>query len=236
MSVTAATIVRALERQRFQSDLSVLSDLDATHSEAVRAALKGIPSKAKIDLRLLVSAVRSDIAERVAARSATSRDGLSILKYQLSCMSKDELVAMRDQLRARVDAGEGEQPFELGSPGSATINTLAPVRSRLPLCDVEPDDETGGDEPEARPMRRRSIQRIRYRRSMEQSEGDPASPTPPTQKTRPEQRALPAFMPQSASARPWGCPVGVDYESWKNPQMPAWLISEEDYDEKDMQR
>jgi hypothetical protein len=65
---TAATIIAALDRHRLQFDMSALAELDAAHSEAVRAALSGVPRKARIDLRLLLSTVKSEIAERKARK------------------------------------------------------------------------------------------------------------------------------------------------------------------------
>jgi hypothetical protein len=65
---TAAKIIEALAHHRFQSDMTQLAQLDAEHADAVRAALSAVSRRARIDLRLLLSTVKSEIAEREARK------------------------------------------------------------------------------------------------------------------------------------------------------------------------
>lgn len=161
---TAAQILRSLDRHRVQAQFASLADLDDAGHDAVRRALSAVPAGSRIDVDILIASVRADVVRRAEAEAAKRAEvnPLGILKYRLSLMSKGELGAMRDELRAKVDAGEGDQPFEPGTPGALLMDRLGGIAARLHAhtADVEPDDVEDEDKPRP-PRRRGGVPRLR---------------------------------------------------------------------------
>jgi hypothetical protein len=171
---TAAAIMKALERHKFQNDVSMLADLDDAHHDAVRQALSGIAPRSRIDVRLLVADVRRYVSEAEAARRANP-NLRGIFEYGLSVMDDAGLARLRDELRRRREGGEGGAPFLSGAPGFGSVpgsvfpswGTQPPagpqtlpasrVDSLRCVADAEPDPDP--DDESDTPRRRRGVAR-----------------------------------------------------------------------------
>jgi len=209
---TARQLLKAVERSVEASEISAVAGLDPQTRAAVVEALRGVPRTARVDVKRLIDIKRRESAERAAAEAAEREQTaeLDALRYRASIMPMSELVALRDDLRARIRRGEGGGVFHLGRPqefGSMPITAGASDHgpSRLPR-----------------------VARVRSRRAlMEASEDVAAVPAPQALNKRSQQAAGPKLGPQSAPARPMGAPFGSDYGRWRSPGRPPWLLDEE---------
>lgn len=187
---TANQILRSLDRHRAQAQFASLADLDAAHSDAVRRALSAVRPTSRIDVPKLLDSVRRDLAERAERDAQSEPDAAGILRYRLMLMSEGELTGLRDDLRTRVAAGEGDQPFEPGSAGALILSRIDGIATRLRAHDdVEPDVE-----PDPEP--RRSIPRRRPARTTQEA-------TAPAEARAPVEREARSSGPRKRSARPF---------------------------------
>lgn len=177
---TAGALLRELDRRQYQAHLSALGDVADADREAVTRALKQVPRNARVDVAILIETLQKEAAARAEAKAARQPDVLGILNYQMSLISKGELTGLRDGLRARVEAGQGDQPFAPGSAGASIMSRLDSIRSRL--ADVEPDPDLDDDYEDAKP--RRGVPRIRSRRVAGESPVQAGTSTPPRPRTR----------------------------------------------------
>lgn len=213
---TAASLLRQLDAHRTQVQITALTGLDAVAQAEVRRALRGVKGSARIDVDLLIGSVRRDIAERAEREAQREPDVLGILQYRLSLMTQGELVEMRDDLRARVAAGEGDQPLV-----PAITHASVPVGGDDDLDD-ELDDEADD------PPRRRSIQRIPSRRAAASSRS-PRDPANPAQKQ--EQRVSSRISRSLAGfLGPRLLGPGADLDPYYVPMPPPWLLPDEEPD------
>lgn len=163
--ITAAAILKDLDRRTQAREMEALAQLDQTHAEAVRQALGSLKPRATIDVRLLVSDVRA----RVAA--AKVGDGSNAWRYGITLLSDAELKRLRDQLRGgRVAGGRGDELYRRAGipvhmPAYAYVGDAEP--------DEEPDEDFDGE-----PKRRRPIKRLRSRRLVSTKRKSKPKPEP----------------------------------------------------------
>ena len=165
--ITASAVVSRLAIAESRQVTGILADLDDAERAVARALLARVEPTARIDPVALVADVRRRAREQAAAEAAkkATPSPLGILRYELSLMSGDELTRMRADLSARVERGEGDQPFQPGSAGADIMERLDAIASRLrshATDDVAQPDEDLDDEPdddEPRPQRRGKVPR-----------------------------------------------------------------------------
>lgn len=221
-ALTAAGVLRALDRQRTQQHVAALADLDRREHDAVAEALEGVSPKAKIDIGLLVQTVRNKLQRRDAAeaerRQHTGADILGALRYGWSLKPLHELKAIRAELAARLDAGETQ----------IDARTLAQIGAHTKPAagtDIEPDPDLD-DNP---PRRRGGVRRLRLREQPERSEDAlasvPATDPPASTRTRsaPRNRRFSRLLGNRTFADGYDLtPEPVEFET------PPWIISDDD--------
>lgn len=222
---TAAAIIRALERQRHQSDIAQLSELDGAHSEAVRAALFAVPRNARIDVRLLLDSVRRQIAARAEAASRRQPDVMAVLRYGVTLVSEAGLEQLAAHLRSRAAAGATKVDFGPGSVAAEIMSRPDSISVRLRASREVERDEI--DEPHEKSRTRR----VRTRRSRGGTAETAASvPLAPTRREKMHPRVFgPRVVGAGRDRRPFGCPTDVDdFDDWRSPRRPPWLVVEGD--------
>lgn len=244
---TAGSLLKQIAARRQQADAARVADLNDAERAAVVEALERVSPRARIDVRLLVDTVTAEIrarAEAEAARRARSNN-VAAFSYKISLVPMPQLEQLRDQLRSAQSAGETAVAFGDGSIAAAIMSRPEIKVDRRPATDSAPAagldaalDEIDGICDSA-PRPRRSIPRVTSKRTqMQRSPGESATATRPASENRPigpaTREPTPflhgrAFGPNGESDRPLSCPVGVsDYENWKNPKLPAWIIGDSD--------
>lgn len=204
---TAQAIIKALERQRFQSDMGQLAALDSTHSEAVRTALSAVPGKSKIDVRVLLESVRRNVADRAAKHPPGEA-----WRYAITLMDDGQLGEFKRLVR------DGTDPNEAASRAKQ-CNRALPAPPSTAIDDAEPDDFDEDGEPE--PKRRRSIPRRRLLRA----ERKPKAKKPEAARVFIGGRLLSPGDPD----RPFG--QSLDRDSRAASFKPPWLLSDGGEDE-----
>lgn len=244
---TAGSLLKQIAARRQQADAARVADLNDAERAAVVQALERVSPRARIDVRLLVATVTAEVrarAEAETARRARSNQ-VAALTYKLSLAPMSQLEQLRDHLRSAQRAGESAVDFGDGSVAAAIMSRVEVKVDRRPATisvpaaglDAALDEIDGINDSASRP--RRSIPRVPSKRTgMQPPDGASAPATRPASKNRPNRPATRdaapffhgrAFGPNGDSDRPLGCPVGVsDYENWKNPKLPAWIIGDGD--------
>ena len=133
--ITAAEALRNVIWRRRTAALNRLAELSYAATDAVITTLERLPPDAQVNLARLIDEARKAAAERAASRNQPS--ALGIFQYGLQFMSTAELERLRDDLRARVEAGEGNQPYYVPNARS-----LPPFPTPAETADdADPDDE-----------------------------------------------------------------------------------------------
>ena len=146
-------------------------------------------------------------------------------RYELLLKSPEELLALRADLKRRVDAGEGDQPFRPGTAGADIMDRLDGIASRLrahATDDVEPDpDDLDDDEPRRRRPRGK-VRRLRPRNA-EDGDGAPTEARAPAgARTRPARPSARLLGPRAFVD---GEDIGSDYVE---PFAPPWIIPDQE--------
>ncbi len=116
-------------------------------------------------------------------------------------MSADELLALRADLKRRVDAGEGDQPFPgPAAPGADIMDRLDGIAANPRPDDVEQPDEDLDDEPatKRRPVPARSAAGASLRRAEDGRSEQTRPPTRPRAGTASARRPWPPCAPARA--------------------------------------
>ncbi len=220
---TARSIIAALERHKFQSDVGLLAALDGEHRDAVRQALSAVKGSARIDVGLLIDSVCREVADR-AAREAADGDAVrrevegmiaAALRGELDCDDEDE------------ELGEAAGALAPGSVHAEIARRLDEIAARL-------GDRAEREAKRVDPPKRRSIPRTPSRRTAERdSSGSPARPRPAAgreeERVRGPRRAAqaaPGFGPRLLGP-------GADYDPRYRPMRPPWLLDDEPDEEID---
>ena len=226
---TAGHLLRQITARQRQADAMRVADLGDAERTAVVAALERVSSRARVDVDKLIATVRADVAKRAEAEAATQPDMLGILRYELLLKSPEELLALRADLSARVERGEGDQPFRPGSPGAEIMHRLDGIADRLGVHadDVEqPDPDLVEPDEHEPPKRRRG--RV-PRRSPRQAQDAPGAPTearsPARAATRPARPSARLLGPKAFDAYGSLTPEPVDHFP------PPWLLPDDPNDE-----
>ncbi len=227
---TAGTILRELDRRSYQANLSALGDIADEDRDAVVRALSGVSPKARVDVGLLIETLRNEAQERAEAEAERLKADADPWRYELLLKSPEELLALRADLKRRVDAGEGDQPFRPGSPGAEIMDRLNGIASRLHAPGVEQPDPGLDDRPPPRPKVRRLASRRLAQSAPEAADAlEPAHPAPAHAEPasarvpgRPESRLSRLLGPRAFIN---GEDIGSDYVE---PFAPPWIIPDQD--------
>jgi hypothetical protein len=216
---TVGHILKELDRRRFANGMAALADIADHDRDLVTQALARAPKSARVDVGVLVETLRKEAHERAEAESARRSAEAEPWKYELLLKSPAELVAMRDDLKRRVEAGEGGQPFR---PGARTM-------SHSRAHHVEPDPDPDDDEPSVRRKVLRGIpRRLRPQSALEEPSAATEAPgpaSPGTRSSRPQSR-------QAGPKRRFGVKAFVEYGSLAPEPVdfpnPPWLLPPDD--------
>ena len=230
---TASTALRQIGRRASQLTVAPLSGLDQREIAAVTRELTSVPRGARVDVALLVADVRDRQRARAEAEAARRRADADPWHYELLLKAPEQLAALRDELKRRVDAGEGDRPFRPGSPGATIMARLGDIRTRLG-AHAEPDeldDEAADDDPKPR----RQVARRRLRKKAQDADLPPvADHVPAVAEVRPERPRSGPHGPRKSPARPLlfgrafvdGEEIGEP--AFDPPMRPPWLIDQPD--------
>jgi hypothetical protein len=211
--ISAGTILRNIALRQRQSEVAQIIDLPDNERAAAVDALSRVKADAKVDVAVLIATLRKEAQDRASAAAARAPDLLGVFNFGLSLMTQGELERMRDDLRARVDAGSGDQPLLPSTPGAMITDRH---RLAIPSAPVEQPDELDDDELDDEP--RAAVRRVRSRRHRQQAS--------PAASARKPFFIGPRLLGVGDPDRPYG--MSIDYNRHAAHFDPPWLLPDEE--------
>ncbi len=129
--LTANQIVSRLAVAEARSVVSILSDLDDRERAVARDLLANVGKEARIDPVGFVVDVRRrtrEADERDRAARTEAAANADPLPYAFSLMPLSQLLKLREELRAKIDRGEGHHPFTLPRRSAMTVRSARHAR------------------------------------------------------------------------------------------------------------
>lgn len=140
---TAGSLLRQIAARQRQADAARIADLSDAERAAVVAALEKVPSRSRVDVGRLITSVRREVADHIAA-SKPEPNLAGIFRYQLSLMSYEALVRLRDELRVKLYERGVTDPFRTALAVASAFRTATPVN------DIKRVPDADGDKPPKR--------------------------------------------------------------------------------------